>query len=141
MDDDKFDLGNNVQKQALDAFYGDYLFEGVQLMHGHLESCVRTLIFACGPKRKMSEFIHVQGVSQDINLSQGIKCLYVLGFITKEQYDKAVCLNKIRNKMIHELHTYKALKDDPSINRRDMEEAFKSANALSNELLLKAAKT
>jgi hypothetical protein len=140
MEIETFELGYDAQKKALDAFYGEHLFEGVQLMHGHLESCVRTLIFCSGPKRESTEFVHVQNVSEGIDLSQGVKCLYVLGIIDKRQYDKAQHLNTIGNKMVHNLHSRNALKKDPFIIREDIEKAFREANDLSNELLLQAAR-
>lgn len=141
MEDDIFELEYSAQERALDAFYGGYIFEGVQRMHGHLESCVRALIFLSGPQREARDYIHVQNVSQDINLSQGVKCLYALDIINKDQYDKALHLNKIRNRMVHELHSYKALKKDPFVKTTDLEKAFQDANDLSNEFILQAAKT
>lgn len=141
MYDEFVELDFDAQRRALDAYHSDHFVEAIQLMHGHLESCVRTLIFCSGQKHNPADFIHAQHVSQEISLSQGVKCLYVLGGITKEQYDKAVLFNRTRNKLVHDLHTSKVFKKSIGIKKSLLDDAFFDANDLSNELILLTARS
>ena len=131
-------LGNDVQTKALDAFYSDNYFEAVQLMQLHLETSIRSLLFCIGPKRGSSDFLHANGVSQEISLSQGIKCLYVFGKISQEQYVATSKFNRIRNKMVHQFNSTKFLGESLTIKKSEFEAVFIRANDLSNEFFMQA---
>ena len=129
------ELDNDVQNQAFSAYYSGRYFEAIQLIHGNLESAVRMLLFSSGPKIEFKDYIHIQHVSEEITLSQGIKSLYVIGVISKSHYDRAVEFNRLRNKLIHEFHSMKALKVKASIEESKLESVFRSAADLSNEFI------
>ena len=138
MSEDVIELGNDVQSKALEAFYSDSYFEAVQLMQLHLESSIRSLLFCCGPKIDTSDLLHVNGVAQEISLSQGIKCLYVFGKISKEHYDVISKFNRVRNKMVHQFNSMKISKDPVTIKKNELESIFIKANDLSNEFVVLA---
>jgi len=138
MSDEVIELGNDVQTKALDAFYSDNYFEAIQLMQLYLESSIRSLLFCSGPKRGSSGFLHANGVLQEISLSQGIKCLYVFGKISQEQYIATSQFNRIRNKMVHQFNSAKFSAEPITIKKSEFEAVFIRANDLSNEFFMQA---
>ena len=138
MSEEVIELGNDIQVEALDAFYSNNYFEAVQLMQLHLELSVRSLLFSSGPKRNNSDFLHANNVSQEISLIQGIKCLYVFGKISKEQYITTSQFNRMRNKMVHQFNSAKLSAEPITIKKVEFEAMFIRANDLSNEFFMQA---
>jgi len=88
---------------AKKAYNDGYYAEAIQTLHGWLESQCREMLKIVGSVHFQTNLSDTWDITDEISLNNIIKTLFVLGQITKEEYEGLQELNTVRNKIIHQM--------------------------------------
>lgn len=85
------------------ALRDGYYIEAIQVLHAKLEWDLRLLLMASGHTKTCLRYQETWDLTYDFSLSHACKALFIVGNISKEEYDAILYLNSIRNQIIHKL--------------------------------------
>ena len=90
---EKMEYINNRQwptDRAKKAYDNGYFAEAIQTLHGWLESQSQEMLKLVGCRYFKTNLSDTWDITDEISLSNILKVLFVLGQITKEEYDKLI---------------------------------------------------
>ena len=79
---------------------GNYI-EAIQVLHGLIETKLQELLILEGSKSNDME--EIWDIANQISLTNCVKVLFIIGEITKREYQDIIFFNKIRNQIVHGL--------------------------------------
>ena len=88
---------------AKKAYDEEYFAEAIQTLHGWLESQSREMLKLVGSIYFNTKLSDTWDITDEISLGNILKVLFILGQITKEEYEGMQRLNAMRNKIIHQM--------------------------------------
>ncbi len=89
--------------RAKKAYDEGYYIEAMQTLHGMLEIKCQELFMLIGAEHYKQKHAEIWDISNEIPFNMLLKVLFVLGQISKEEFDNLQSLNSIRNKIIHQM--------------------------------------
>lgn len=119
---------------AKKAYDDGYFAEAIQTLHGWIESQCREMLKLVGSEHFKTKLSDTWDMTDEISLVNIIKILFVLGQITKEEYEGLLELNSMRNKIIHQMFKDPYEKEFKGISKEEYDKVF-SKSLGSSELL------
>jgi hypothetical protein len=112
---------------AQNAYNDGHYIEASQILHGYLENKLQELLMMVGSGNFNTNFKDTWDVVNQIPFIHTLKALFVIGRINKAEYNSLLKLNKMRNKIMHQLFLEPYEKDNPGIPKRDFDDVFKKS--------------
>lgn len=109
--------------------------EGIQVLHGFIETKLQELLILEGSKS--NDMAEIWDLANQISLIHCVKVLFIIGELEKKEYDSILFFNKMRNQIVHGL--FKETYDDgiKGVLKSEFDKAFKLGMGLCDILQLK----
>ena len=111
-------------ERAKKAYNDGYFAEAIQILHGWLESKCREMLKIIGSSHFKTNLSDTWDITDEISLNNIIKILFVLGQITREEYEGMQELNTMRNKIIHQMFKEPYEKEFKGILKEEYDTVF-----------------
>lgn len=112
-------------ERAKEAYNDGYFAEAIQILHGWIEIKCRELLKLVGNVHFDTELCDTWDITEEIPLNNIIKTLFILGQITKEEYHGFEKLNRMRNKIIHQMFKDPYDEEFKGIPKNEYDSVFK----------------
>ena len=111
---------------ARKAYEQNHFIEAIQVLHGAIEAKLQELLTLTGSVDFDMDIDKIWQISNQINLSNNVRVLFVLGQIEQKHYQEILNFNKMRNHIIHSL--FQETFDDglKRIPKKDFDAVFES---------------
>ena len=86
---------------ALEAFKKEYYLEAVGVLHGFIESQMRSILHAYSTTVINNSDEQVWDINEKFDFKNLTNILFVLQIIKRKEYDQLFSLNSLRNEIIH----------------------------------------
>ena len=113
--------------RAKKAYDEGYYAEAIQTLHSWLEVICREMLGLVGSVYFKTKLSDTWDITDEISLSNILKVLFILGQITKEEYDGMQELNSMRNKIIHQMYKDPYEKEFKGIPKTEYDRVFNSS--------------
>lgn len=113
--------------RAKKAYDNGYFAEAIQTLHGWIESQSREMLKLVGSIHFNTKLSDTWDITDEISLSNILKVLFVLGQITKDEYDGMQDLNSMRNKIIHQMYKEPYEKEFKGIPKKEYDCVFNAS--------------
>jgi len=114
-------------ERAVKAYNEGYFAEAIQILHGWIELKCQELLKLVGSIHFNTELSDTWDITDEIPLNYIIKTLFILGQITKEEYQGLQQLNKMRNKIIHQMFKDPYEDEFKGIPKKEYDYVFKKS--------------
>jgi DNA-binding MltR family transcriptional regulator len=115
---------------AKKAYEQKHFIEAIQVLHGSIEARLQELLTLTGSVDFEMDIDKIYHISNQVNLSNCVRILFVLGQIEQKHYQEILKFNSMRNQIIHSL--FQETFDDglKKIPKKDFDAVFKKGLVL-----------
>jgi len=97
-------LKGDPDEAAQSTYDAGHFIEAIQILHGWMENQAQSSLMLVGAVHFDAKQSDTWDLTDTIRFSTCVKVLFILNQITKSEYDELTELNKMRNKIIHNLY-------------------------------------
>lgn len=88
---------------AQKAYNKKNYIEAMQVLHGFIETKLQELLILTGMVDFNRDASEIWDIANQISYINCVKVLYVLGQISRKEYQDAIQFNKMRNQLVHKI--------------------------------------
>lgn len=117
---------------AQGAYNQKNYIEAIQVLHGFIETKLQELLILVGSKSNNME--EIWDVANQISLIHCVKVLFIVGEISKKEYQDIIFFNKMRNQIVHGLFHDTYENGVKGVSRKKFDLAFNKGMDLCDNL-------
>ncbi len=124
-------------EHSLSAYKRGYYFEAITVLHGFIESQLKSLFHVYSSKATKSPLSVAWDINEKLSFVAATHVSFVLQLITKNEYDILIGFNVLRNELIHKFYL------DPyddfyyGISKKKFSSCYKQALKLASKIVLR----
>jgi hypothetical protein len=130
----KIKLKEYPPEHAINAFKQEYFFEAVAVLHGFIELEMKSFFHLKAAKINKMPLSKAWDVNDKLSYIMLAHVLFVMNFISKDEYDTLISFNTIRNEIMHRYYSDKYEEGNKGISKVKLTSCFKSALRVVNKI-------
>ena len=109
------------------AYEKGYFVEAIQILHAWFENQARELVMLVGAVQFKADLDDTWDLTDSFSFHDCIKILFIMNQISRTEYEAFSELNRLRNRMIHDIYKEPCDKEYLGIPKKDFDSVFEKS--------------
>jgi len=114
-------------KAALKAYKKGNFVEAIQIVHSWTENQAQQLVMLVGAVHFNADTSQTWDLTDTFSLNECLRILFILNQITKAEYSKFIELNKLRNKIVHQIYKESYNGEQKKVTKKLFDKVFNNS--------------